>query len=629
MILRWFGGMRSFGDKVSWLLTLTSAVAIAFVCFTLSVVDYVNLRRETFAGLEAQSMIVAMNSGAPLAFGDRYSAAEALAAFRARPAVDEATLYDVNGAPFAQWRRPGPRIEGDGGWLRRVAFPQRWRAYRAPVEDRGQMLGRIEVRYDLSDLHAHLARSLALSAVVSLVAVLLVYLFALQIRGLLMRPIALLSSTARQVSETRDYALRARKVSDDELGMFTDTFNQMLEQIQKQDLEIQASRAEALHASRLKDEFLATLSHELRTPMTPILGWAQILQRSAGASPQVLQAAEVIERNARAQNKIVDDLLDMSRIVSGKVRLDVQSLDPNRLVADALETVAAAAHARGIALEREIEPGLPTVLGDPHRLQQVLWNLLSNAIKFTGPGGRVRISMGRARGGVEIAVSDTGQGIRSDFLPHVFERFRQADSSNTRHHAGLGLGLSIVKQLVELHGGSVRAESPGEGQGTTFTVSLPVRQGAVPALPPDVAHDAAQALPAQSREDAVLTGLKLLVVDDEADARELVGRLLSDCGADVLSVDSASAALQAMEAWRPDLLLSDIGMPDQNGYQLLQRVRAMPDASGGAIPAIALTAFARPEDRNRALEAGFQMHVSKPVEQAELLAAVLGLSGRG
>jgi signal transduction histidine kinase/ActR/RegA family two-component response regulator len=629
MILRWFGGMRSFGDKVSWLLTLTSAVAIAFVCFTLSVLDYVNLRRETFAGLEAQSMIVAMNSGAPLAFGDRYSAAEALAAFRARPAVAAATLYDVNGATFARWRRPGPPAQADGGLLPRAALQQRWQTYRAPVEDRGQMLGRIEVLYDLSELHGHLARSLALSAVVSLVAVLLVSLFARQIRGLLMRPIALLSSTARQVSETGDYALRAQKVSDDELGIFTDTFNQMLERIQKQDLEIQASRAEALHASRLKDEFLATLSHELRTPMTPILGWAQILQRSAGVGPQVLQAAEVIERNARAQNKIVDDLLDMSRIVSGKVRLDVQALDLDQLAGDALETVAAAARARGITLEREAEPDLPTVLGDPHRLQQVLWNLLSNAIKFTGPGGRVRLTMVRARDGVEIAVADTGQGIRADFLPHVFERFRQADSSNTRHHAGLGLGLSIVKQLIELHGGNVRAESAGEGRGATFTVSLPVRPGASPTLPAAVPAGDEQASPARSREDAVLTGLKLLVVDDEADARELVGRLLRDFGADVLCVDSASAALQAIEAWRPDLLLSDIAMPEQNGYQLLQQVRALPGAAGGAIPAIALTAFARPEDRSRALEAGFQMHVSKPVEQSELLAAVLGLSHRG
>jgi signal transduction histidine kinase len=624
MILRWFGRLRSFGDKVTWLLTLTSAAAIALVCFALAVVDYANLRRETFANLEGQALIVAMNSGAPLAFGDRNSAAEALSAFRARPSVESATLFDVNGARFADYRREASPVAAGGGALPRGGFLERWHTHRAPVEDQGQLLGRIEVVYDLSELHRHLLRSLLLSLGVSIVAVALVYLFALQIRGLLMRPIALLSQTARAVSETKDYSLRARKVSDDELGMFTDTFNQMLEQIRKQDLEIQASRAEALHASRLKDEFLATLSHELRTPMTPILGWAQILQRSAGDNAQVRQAAEVIERNARAQNRIVDDLLDMSRIVSGKVRLDVQPVDLAKLVGDAMDTVAAAAQARGITLERSIEPGVPVIVGDPHRLQQVLWNLLSNAIKFTGDGGRVCTRLTRAAGAVEIAVQDSGQGIGEDFLPHVFERFRQADSSNTRQHAGLGLGLSIVKQLVELHGGGVRADSPGPGRGATFTVTLPLRAQAGPAGP--VATPASPPRPTPVATPA-LTGLRLLVVDDEADARELVARLLRDAGAEVETADCAAAALEALPRFRPDLLVSDIGMPEQNGYQLLETLRAMPDSAD--LPAIALTAFARPEDRGRALNAGFQMHVAKPVDAGELLAAVLGLARGG
>jgi signal transduction histidine kinase len=625
MILRWFGRLRSFGDKVTWLLTLTSAVAIALVCFALAVVDYANLRRETLASLEGQALIVAMNSGAPLAFADRNSAAEALSAFRARPSVESATLFDVNGARFAEYRREASPVAAAGGHVPRGGFLERWYRHRAAVEDQGQLLGRIEVVYDLSELHRHLLRSLLLSLGVSIVAVALVYLFALQIRGLLMRPIALLSQTARAVSETKDYSLRARKVSDDELGMFTDTFNQMLEQIRKQDLEIQASRAEALHASRLKDEFLATLSHELRTPMTPILGWAQILQRSAGDNAQVRQAAEVIERNARAQNRIVDDLLDMSRIVSGKVRLDVQPVDLARLVGDAMDTVAAAAQARGITLERSIEPGVPVIAGDPHRLQQVLWNLLSNAIKFTGDGGRVCTRLSRAAGAVEIAVQDSGQGIGEDFLPHVFERFRQADSSNTRQHAGLGLGLSIVKQLVELHGGSVRADSRGPGRGATFTVTLPLRAQAGPAGHA-VAASAPPSRPAPA-EAPVLTGLRLLVVDDEADARELVARLLRDAGAEVETADSAATALDALPRFRPDLLVSDIGMPEQNGYQLLESVRAIPAFAG--LPAIALTAFARPEDRGRALNAGFQMHVAKPVDAGELLAAVLGLARRG
>jgi len=628
MIGRWFDHLGSFGDKVSWLVTLTSGVAILGVCLLLALIEYTNLRRETLAGLESQTMLVAMNSSAPLAFADRYSAAEALEAFRARPAVSAATLYDVNGTQFASYRRrldPGPAPMP-------VAFTERWVRQVAPVEDRGQMLGRIEVTYDLREMQQHLWRSLMLSALVSLAAVALVYLFSLRIKHVLVKPIALLSNTARRVSETRDYSLRATKVSDDEMGVFTDTFNQMLEQIQKQDLEIQASRQEAVQASQLKDEFLATLSHELRTPMTPILGWAQILQRSSDDPAKVLQAAEVIERNARAQNRIVDDLLDMSRIISGKVRLDVRHSDLVEIIEGALDTVSAAAAARGIRLEREFEPGPARVRVDPHRMQQVLWNLLSNAIKFTGVGGAVSVSLRRLENSVEIAVRDTGQGIPANFLPHVFERFRQADSSNTRHHAGLGLGLAIVKELVELHGGRVRAQSAGAGQGSTFTVVLPSGQ---PAGEEDAPHVGVVSgsghapLPGVRSADGALAGLNLMIVDDEADARALIEDILRGAGARVVSAGSAREAMLKFAVSQPDVLLSDIGMPGENGYDLVRQVRALPIEAGGGVPAIALTAFARPEDRSRALAAGFQMHLPKPVEQAELLSAVASLVAKG
>jgi signal transduction histidine kinase/ActR/RegA family two-component response regulator len=622
VIGRWFGGLRSFGDKLTWLVTLTSGVAILAVCFLLALIEYANLRRETLASLESQTMLVAMNTGAPLAFADRYSAAEALNAFRARPAVASATLFDVNGAAFATYRREGEA----GSSPIAVAFTQRWVREVAPVEDRGQMLGRIEVTYDMRDMQVHLWRSLLLSALVSLAAVGMVYLFSLRIKHVLVKPIALLGRTVQQVSETKDYSLRASKVSEDELGMFTDSFNEMLEQIQKQDLEIQASRLEALQASQLKDEFLATLSHELRTPMTPILGWAQILQRSSNDPAKVLQAAEVIERNARAQNRIVDDLLDMSRIISGKVRLDVRLTDVPAIVDAALDTVAAAAQARGIALERSIEPELGRVRADPHRLQQVLWNLLSNAIKFTGSGGNVRIDVRREGAHVEISVRDTGQGISPAFLPHVFERFRQADSSNTRQHAGLGLGLAIVKELVELHGGSVRADSAGSGLGSTFTVSLPVASpsGEEPASF-KLGHSP---FPATRAAAPSLAGMRILLVDDEADARTLVADILRGAGAHVDCAASASEAMSKFEAAVPDALLSDIGMPEENGYDLIRRVRALSIEAGGGVPAIALTAFARPEDRSRALAAGYQMHLTKPVEQDQLLAALSGLVAR-
>jgi signal transduction histidine kinase/ActR/RegA family two-component response regulator len=627
MIFGWFRRMESFGRKVTWLVTLTSGAAIVFVSFALVAFDYVNLRREMLASLEAQTMIVAMNSGAPLAFSDQDNAAEALAAFQAHRAVALATLYDVNGGEFASYRRNTDVAPAKAAELPTSDLIQRWLRQVTAVEDQGQLLGRIEVVYDLRDLHQHLLRSLALATLVSLFAVGLVYLFSLRINQILVKPIAQLSRTARQVSETKDYTLRARKVSDDELGSFTDVFNQMLAQIQKQDIEIQASRAEALHASQLKDEFLATLSHELRTPMTPILGWAQILQRGARDNPQVLQAAEVIERNARAQNKIVDDLLEMSRIVSGKVRLDIERIDLAEVIESAMDTVAAAAQARGINLVRDLEPGAGLTRGDPHRLQQVVWNLLSNAIKFTGNGGRVGVTLRRTPTQIEIDVSDTGQGIAAAFLPHVFERFRQADSSNTRQHSGLGLGLAIVKQLVELHGGTVAVQSEGQDLGATFSVRLPVAAAGVATVRgsgttpmPEPRRDATSA-------DGKLAGLRVLLVDDESDARELVEHLLRNAGARVLAVESAAAALAAMVDFQPDALLSDIAMPGENGYELIRKIRALAPESGGRIPAIALTAFARSEDMQRALLAGFQMHLSKPVEQADLVAAVSGLVG--
>jgi signal transduction histidine kinase/ActR/RegA family two-component response regulator len=623
----WFARLRSFGDKVTWLVTLTSGLAIIAVCFTLAVLDYFNLRRDTMEALRAQSLIVAMNSGAPLAFADPTSATEALAAFRARPGVASASLFDQGDARFASYRRspePGPELPLQPVGLTPI---DPWQVLVLQVRDRGQHLGHLQVVYDPSHTRGHLWRSLLLSSAVAMFAVLLVYLFARRIRDALVRPIAALGATALQVSETRNYSLRATKVSEDELGTFTDIFNEMLARIEVQNTEIQASRAEAQRASQLKDDFLATLSHELRTPMTPILGWAQILRRTARDNPQVQQAAEVIERNARVQTQIVDDLLDMSRIIAGKVRLDVQPVDLEKVVDAAMETVSTAAEARGIRLEKVVQPVAP-VRGDPHRLQQVLWNLLSNAIKFTARDGVVTVSLERHEGYVQIGVSDTGQGIPEEFLPHVFERFRQADSSTTRHHGGLGLGLAIVKQLVELHGGSVRVRSDGAGKGSTFTVRLPlVPVRALTETPRRTpAHaEVAAATPAEPAR-AVLAGLNLLIVDDEADARDLVAHLLRDSGAAVTIASSGAEALASLQASRPDLLLSDIGMPGMDGLELIRRVRALAPVDGGSVPAIALTAFARGEERTRSLQAGYQLHVAKPVEEAELIAAIASLA---
>jgi len=395
------------------------------------------------------------------------------------------------------------------------------------------------------------------------------------------------------------------------------------------DVDGQRRTAEELReANRLKDEFLATVSHELRTPLTAILGWAHLLRSRQLDEPSATGALETIERNARAQSQLIDDLLDVSRIITGKLRLDVRQVDPASFIESAIEALRPAAEAKNVRIQKVMDTGVVSVAGDPSRLQQVVWNLLSNAIKFTPKGGRVQIRLERINSHIEIAVSDTGAGIKPEFLPHVFERFRQADQQTTRQHGGLGLGLAIVRHLVELHGGTVQAESPGEGQGATFVVNLPI----VPVYQKDNlverVHPAARdTLPSYECPER-LEGLKVLVVDDEVDTRELFRVGISQCGAEVVTAGSAQEALEAIEAERPDLLVSDIGMPGEDGYELIRKVRALPAGRGGKIPAIALTAYARTEDRLRALRAGYQMHVSKPVELSELVAVMASLIGR-
>jgi signal transduction histidine kinase/ActR/RegA family two-component response regulator len=389
----------------------------------------------------------------------------------------------------------------------------------------------------------------------------------------------------------------------------------------------QAARAELERAGRMKDEFLATLSHELRTPLNAILGWSQLLRQDHDPAT-VEEGLEVIERNARVQVQLIEDLLDMSRIISGKVRLNVQPTDPNAFIRAAIETVRPSARARGIQLESLFDPRVGLIAGDANRMQQVVWNLLSNAIKFTPSGGKVSVALRRRESNIEIAVSDTGQGIPADFLPHVFERFRQADSSSTRPHGGLGLGLAIVKQIMELHGGTITAASEGAGRGSVFTATLPVL-----AMDRDASNDdskkPAAAFGKPAFKEKVLDGMTVLVVDDEMDARGLTQRVLEECGAHVVTAASAVDAIDKLSAIKPDVLVSDIGMPEVDGYELLRRVRALGGSHGGDVPAIALTAFARSEDRARALLAGYRVHVSKPVHPHELVATVASVAGRG
>ena len=393
----------------------------------------------------------------------------------------------------------------------------------------------------------------------------------------------------------------------------------------------QKLRAEAESANRLKDEFLATLSHELRSPLNAMLGWTTLLRSRKFDEATVNRALETIERNARTQAQLVEDLLDVSRIIRGQLRLNVRAVELIPVIEAALDVVRPAAEAKDVRLQPVLDPAAGPVSGDSDRLQQIIWNLLTNAVKFTPRGGRVQIRTERINSHVEIIVTDTGQGISAEFLPYVFDRFRQADNSITRSYSGLGLGLAIVRHLVELHGGAVHADSLGEGQGATFTVKLPLMAIATKNSKPERVHPAVGsgiALDYSPRLDS----LRILVVDDEADTRELLVCILQECGAAVVAVASADEAISALinqpSASRFDVLVSDIGMPDEDGYALLRRVRMLGSEQGGQIPAVALTAYVRTEDRRAALLAGFQLHLAKPVDPAELIAAITNLAGR-
>ena len=388
------------------------------------------------------------------------------------------------------------------------------------------------------------------------------------------------------------------------------------------------ARNEAERANRLKDEFLATISHELRNPLNAILGWAHMLRLGKLNPSNAERAIETIYRNAKSQAQLVADLLDVSRIISGKLRLNVRTVDLVSIVNAAVDSIRPAADAKSIRLQTILDPAAGPISGDSDRLQQIVWNLLSNAVKFTPKGGRVKIKVHRVDSHVDIVVSDSGVGISKEFLPYVFDRFRQADASTTRIYGGLGLGLSIVHQLVDLHGGNVSVHSDGEGKGATFTINLPF-VGVISG------QDETETVNRVYSEEIStldglpsLEGLTVLVVDDEADTRELIREVLRECGSKVILSRSAAEALEALEQHKPDVLVSDLGMPDEDGYSLISKIRELPLERGGHIPAAALTAFARAEDRMRVLRSGFQFHLPKPVDAAELVTVVASLAGR-
>jgi signal transduction histidine kinase/ActR/RegA family two-component response regulator len=600
-------------------------VSIAFVAF-----EAVTFRDRIVRQMGTQAEIVGYNSASALLFEDRDSAVKTLAALRAEPHVIAAGIYTPAGDSFAMYRRKGAGVDGDldaevkGDGHR---FQDgRLLVHRNILVD-GDKVGDVRLLSDLDELTSSLKRYMLISIIAFFTAFGAALPLLARLQRFILDPIMNLVDKARVVSEERDYSVRATPTSEDELGLLVRNFNEMLAQIQKRDQDLERARDDAQAANRAKDEFLAVVSHELRTPLTPVLAWIFMLRSQEIDAERHQHGLDVIERNIKSQAQLIEDLLDISRIISGKLRLDVRPIELTPVVEAAVESVRSAADARNIRLQTILDPRVLMMTGDPERLQQVFWNLLTNAIKFTPKGGRVQVIVRRVNSHVEITVSDTGKGIDPDFLPFVFERFQQADSSTTRKHGGLGIGLSIVRNLVELHGGRVRAESEGEDKGAAFTVELPISALHVAPPPEDRSHPAATAgTPQEVEPTSVLEGLRVLAVDDDPDTLEMVRFLLEQSGAEVRTADSARAALPILQEWLPDLLISDIGMPDEDGFELIRKVRALDAERGGRTPALALTAYARVADRLKVLVAGFQMHVPKPIEPAELIAVVNSLA---
>ena len=627
---------------------ISMMMEIAAVVLILSSLAYIatdiyQTRRQILTDLQSQAVLILQNSDAPLEFNDHKAARAILETLSSKSNIRLACLYDADDQFFTDYRAAGETVTCPPSAA--MADPQ-FGMNSLEVSQQGALEGKkfgsIRIRSDLRALYQRARLQFGIVAVVLVLAAVVAVAMSSRLQAVVADPVTTLARTARDVSTRGDYSLRATRSTDDELGELVDAFNNMLGQIQAREADLsranddlrkeiaerqraEQERAELLvrerEANRLKDEFLATLSHELRTPLNAILGWTKLLRANAVPPASVDRALEKVERNAQVQSRLIEDLLEVSRIVSGKLRLEYRPFDLVTLCVTAIDSIRPAAEARGVAIHRDFRQLSMPTSGDPDRLQQVIWNLLSNAVKFTPSGGTVTVGLRREVDIDEIVVNDTGIGIEPEFLPNVFETFRQADASSTRTYGGLGLGLSIVKHLVDLHGGDVQAASNGKDAGATFTVRLPVRtierrRATDDTLPP----------PPQLR--GRLAGRSILVVDDDADTRDLLVSVLESAGGRVRAAASAEEAVALSLDQVPEALVSDIAMPGEDGYALMRRLTS---ALGSRAPRVrvALSAFAAAPDRERALAAGFQRHVAKPVDPAALVRILDEMLGTG
>jgi signal transduction histidine kinase/ActR/RegA family two-component response regulator len=599
--------------------------------------------------ITTQATIVADNAAAAINFKNVPDATATLRSLAPSPRIRMACLYSsATGALFAAYERADDRCPAEppepAGFV--------WDRYESMVRvtDSETQVGTLLLQRDLRDMYARLRVAGTTVLGLLLLATGATFLIGGRIQQAITTPLLDLAETARAISSSRNYTLRAVPASGDEVGVVVHAFNDMLDRIDERTSELSRANAELEHeveerrrvesersaalererdANRLKDEFLATLSHELRTPLNAVLGWTRVLRTTRVEAETQTRALESIERNARAQARLIEDLLEVSRIVTGKLRLQMAQVDLAAIIDAALEVVQPAAAAKRLTVTARVHVRPAMTSGDPDRLQQIVWNLLSNAVKFTPPNGHVSVTLERREEYV-LSVADSGPGIDPRFLPFVFEPFRQADGSASREHGGLGLGLAIAKRLVELHGGTITARA-GEGRGAIFEVTLP---SVLPAGGPSVLAAGGEARgetrapepsPGGAPARKLLQDVHVLIVDDEEDARVLLQTALAGYGADVATAGNVADAMAAIERRPPDVLLSDIGMPHEDGYALIRRLRARPASAGGTIPAIAITAYASARDRREAEGSGYQAHIAKPFEPADVAQIVARL----
>ena len=597
------------GDKLVVVGVASSALALVAASLIFLFSNLLSVRATARNELRLQGAIIAENTAPSLMFRSQATAEETMSALRVT-GVDLACLFDAQGRLFASHVArgvsagcpPAPPDEGASGL--------RFIDERLPVAFQNKQHGVLYLRSNLGDLWSRMGDQFVAALAGIGLGIVVAVMLSRWAQRIIAEPIVELSSTAGRIARAGDYSLRATRKGNDEIGELVDTFNLMVSEVERRDEQLRA-------ASRLKDEFLAALSHELRTPLNAVLGWIQVLRTTPPDRITTARAYESIERNARAQASLIEDLLDISRIVSGKLHVKTEHVELVGVIEAALEVVRPTAEAKQVTIARRLLPPPHVVVGDTQRLQQIAWNLLSNAVKFTGKGGRVTVELRAEQDNYVFEVTDDGIGIAPDFLPYVFERFRQADGSITRRHGGLGLGLAIARELTELHGGRITATSAGDNRGATFAVTLP-----------RAAARSAMALQAPVGDAAFLQGLSVLVVDDDQDAKDLATVLLSNAGATVKAASSAEEALRTMAANRFDLLLCDLAMPGIDGYELMQLVRENSDLPHHRTPAVAVSAHAGTVVETRARASGYDGFVSKPYGVDQLFTAIRLALGR-